>query len=89
MSKTPEERKEALARQVQAEVAKGWRVESTGDYQVEMVKGKPVNHLLHLILTLVTVFMWVVIWVLLAMFGGESRLLLIVDEFANVSRQHV
>ena len=31
-----------------------WRVESQTDYNAILVKGKPVNHVLHLILSIVT-----------------------------------
>ncbi len=69
------------------EVASGGRVESRSPSQAIIVKGKPVNHTLHLILTLVTLLFWSWIWLILAIVGGESRLILTVDDYGNVLRQ--
>jgi hypothetical protein len=52
-----------------------------------LVKGKPVNHILHLILTLVTVGFWSLIWIALVIFGGEKREVARVDEWGNASIQ--
>lgn len=81
--KTPEERKEVLARQVARLVPQGRRVETQSDYQAVMVKGKPVNHILHLILSLVTVGFWLIIWVALVIFGGEKREIVEVDAWGT------
>ena len=87
--RSTEERKELLARTVAGQVASGARVESQSDFQAVLVRGKPVNHVLHLILTLVTLFLWAVIWIALAIFGGEKRSLVTVDEYGNVAVQKV
>ena len=34
--------------------AQGYRVESQQDYQAVIVKGKPINHTLHIILSVIT-----------------------------------
>ena len=83
--KTADERKEALALRVSNMVAsQGMRVESQSDYQAVLVKGKKVNHILHLILTLITVGTWGIVWILLVVLGGEKREIVRVDEFGNV-----
>jgi hypothetical protein len=87
--KSAEERKELLARTVAAQVAGGARVESQSDFQAVIVKGKPVNHVLHLILTLVTLTAWAIVWIALAIFGGEKRSMVTVDEYGNASVQKV
>jgi hypothetical protein len=87
--KTTEERKELLARTIMGQIASGARVESQSDYQAVIVRGKPVNHVLHLILTLVTVFTWGFVWIALAIFGGEKRSMITVDEYGNVAVQKV
>lgn len=87
--KNPEERKELLARTVTGQIATGARVESQSDYQAVVVKGKPVNHTLHLILTLVTLSFWAPIWIALAIFGGEKRSMVAVDEYGNAAVQKV
>lgn len=51
----------------------GWRVESRTEHQVVLVKGHRPNHLLHFLLTLFTLGLWVVVWICVAVFGGEKR----------------
>jgi hypothetical protein len=87
--KTSEERKELLARTVMGQVAGGARVESQSDFQAVVVRGKPVNHVLHLILTLVTLMTWGFVWIALAIFGGEKRAMVTVDEYGNTAVQKV
>ena len=83
------ERKTALAQHVQHEVAKGGRVESQNDTMAVIVYGSPVNNVVHLILTLITAGLWLLIWIPVAIFGGEKRKMLVVDEFGNVQMQKV
>ena len=87
--KTAEERKELLARTLTSQIATGARVESQSDFQAVVIKGKPVNHTLHLILTLVTLTLWAPIWIALAIFGGEKRSMVLVDEYGNAAVQKV
>ena len=49
-----------------------------------MVRGRPVNHVLHLILTIITCSWWGLVWVSLVFFGGERRQIINVDEWGNV-----
>ena len=81
---SPEDRRERLARQIAFLVPQGRRVQSQSDYQAVLVRGKSVNHILHLILALVTAGFWVIIWLALVVFGGEKREIVSVDEFGNV-----
>ena len=83
--KSLEERKELLARTVAGQVITGARVQSQSDFQAVLVRGKPVNHVLHLILTLVTFTLWGWVWAALAIFGGEKRSMITVDEYGNVA----
>jgi hypothetical protein len=83
------ERKTVLAQHIQQEVAKGGRVESQNDTTAVMVYGSPVNNVLHLILTLITAGLWLLIWIPVAIFGGEKRKMLVVDELGNVQVQKV
>lgn len=87
--KSVEERKELLARTVSGQIAGGARIESQSDFQAVVVKGKPVNHVLHLILTVVTLTLWGWVWIGLAIFGGEKRSMVAVDEYGNSSVQKV
>jgi hypothetical protein len=81
--KTPEQRKELLARAIASEIAQGARVESQSDYQAVMIKGKGPNHVLHLILTLVTFGLWALVWSGVVAFGGERRRLIEIDPYGN------
>lgn len=87
--KSAEERKELLARTVSNQIASGARVESQSDFQAVVVKGKSVNHVLHLILTLVTVGLWGIVWIAMAVAGGEKRSMVTVDEYGNAAVQKV
>ena len=64
---------ETLNAIVAKEVRKGWRVESQNDLQVVLVKGQRPNHVLHVILSVLTVGLWIPVSVLVAMTGGEKR----------------
>lgn len=77
------ERRRRLAHHVASAVANGRRVETQSDFQAVLVRGHRPNHVLHLILSLVTFGLWVPVWLVLTVAGGEKRELLSVDEFGN------
>lgn len=87
IKKSAEQRKELLARAVASEIRQGWRIESQSDYQAVIVKGSKPNHILHLILTLVTLGLWAIVWIALAIFGGEKRGVIEIDEYGNTNIQ--
>jgi hypothetical protein len=88
--KSSDQRKELLGRAIAAQLAQGSRrVETQSDFSAVVVVGKPVNHVLHLILTLVTFFMWGLVWILMAITGGEKREMISVDEYGNTSIQRL
>ena len=90
MHKSHDERRQALAGAVQTQVAGGARVESQSDYQAVTVKGQRVNHLLHFIIGIFTLSAWwFLVWIPLAIFGGERRRTVTVDNFGNVGVQRV
>jgi hypothetical protein len=82
--RTSDERKVILAQQLQTAAARGLRIESQTDFQAVLVEGKPVNHTLHAILTIFTCLLWGIVWAIIAATGGESRQMVVVDEFGNV-----
>jgi hypothetical protein len=65
-----------LATQVRRMVNKGWRVESQTEEMAVMVKGKRPNHVLHLILTVLTAGLWGIVWIILAITSHEDRMVL-------------
>lgn len=87
--KSADERKALLARHVQMSIARGGRVESQSDFNAVIVYGKPVNHVLHAILTIFLLGLWLFVWIPLALMGGQKREMVTVDEYGNVAVQKV
>jgi hypothetical protein len=85
--KSSEERKALLAQSIANEIRQGWRVESQTDYQAVIVHGSKPNHVLHLILTLVTIGIWGIVWIAVVAFGGEKRGVIQIDEYGNTNIQ--
>lgn len=83
------ERTAVLDRELQKRGASGWRTESRGQFQATVVKGRRPSHLLHLILSVLTLGLWLVVWLVLALLRRERRALLTVDAFGNVQQQKV
>lgn len=87
--KSADERKALLARQIQGASARGLRVESQSEFQAVLVQGQPINHVLHAIITFFTCGLWGIVWIILALTGGEKREMTVVDEFGNVQVQRL
>ncbi|NYI80625.1 DUF4352 domain-containing protein [Nocardioides panzhihuensis] len=80
--------RQQMSQAVAKEVADGgWRVESQTEYHTVLAKGGRTNHVLHLILTIVTCGLWSVAWLLIAHLNRRQSLVLRVDEYGNFSRQ--
>jgi hypothetical protein len=77
------QRRDIMAQVVADSVAGGARMESATDYQVVLVYGKNLNHLLHALLTLFTLF-WGLVWLILACSPQERRRVVFVDAFGQV-----
>lgn len=82
---TLEERQAILERTVAKEASHGWRIQSQSSTQASLVKGKPTSHLLHLILTIITLGAWLIVWILLVIFGGQKTKVITVDDRGNAS----
>jgi hypothetical protein len=87
--KTPDERKVLLANTLQGQVASGARIESQGEFQAVVVRGHRPNHLLHFLIGIFTLGLWWIVWFFIALFGGEKRQMINVDQFGNVFVQKV
>jgi hypothetical protein len=85
--KTADQRKAALAQMIANVSAQGYRVESQQDYQAVIVRGKPINHPLHIIVSILTAGIWLIGYAVIAVTEGEKREIIQVDEWGNVSRQ--
>lgn len=66
-------------------VAQGWRLESRSPTQAVMARGEPVNHVLHAILTLLSCFLWGIVWIALAASNKRERVSLTVDQQGHVA----
>lgn len=86
-----DERKMRLGQSVQNEVLKGGTVESRDDFQAVIRFGKPVNHILHLVLTLVTCGFWSLVWLIVWIMSTQSQktVTLTADEYGQILRQEV
>ncbi len=79
-------RREILSDELSRQLALGnRRIESHSDLSAVIVTGKPVNHILHLLVTVLTIGIWAFVWILLVLTGGERRELVRVDESGRVT----
>ena len=49
--------------------------------------GKPVNHALHLLLTICSIGAWLPVWLLITALGGQRRQIWTVDEYGQASQR--
>lgn len=63
-------------------------VESRSETQAVLVRGEPVNHVLHAILSLVTCFLWAMVWVARIVTNKVERVALTVDAQGHVVAVH-
>jgi hypothetical protein len=85
----PEQRHAILAGEVARAIANGGRVQSQDAYQAVVVFGKPVNHILHALLSIFLLGLWLIVWLIVGLTGGEKRELIAVDESGQVFRRRV
>ncbi len=77
----------ALANAVASECARnGWRVESQTDVNAILAKGKRTSHGLHLVLSILTLGIWLLVWPVVWYLNREKRLVLNVDQYGNITR---
>jgi len=81
--KTDADRTAILAGELHDQVASGARVESQGHFQAVVVRGRRANHLLHFLISLVTLGIWSPVWIVITAVGGEKRTTIDVDRFGN------
>jgi hypothetical protein len=89
LTKSADERKAALDRTLASRGAQGWRIENRSDFQATIATGKPVHHVLHLILTILTAGLWAIVWIIVAITGGIKRHLITIDEYGNIAEQKI
>lgn len=78
------ERRGALDSRVARELAEGGSLESQSGYTAVIVKGKRVNHILHVILSVITAGFWLIVWAILMLTNKRQRVVLHVNDDAVV-----
>lgn len=78
---------QALAQAVAWEVSRGARAEFQSENNASLLKGKKPNHVLHLILSLITAGLWLIVWLVLVLTLKQTRITLYLDPSGQVIRQ--
>ena len=78
------ERRTLLLGALDGQLADGARIESQDDFHAVLVRGRPTRHLMHFVISLLTIGIWSPVWVLITAVGGEKRTTVDVDRFGNV-----
>jgi hypothetical protein len=81
---SPLERQDILVQQIARCVTLGARVEAQGPYNASIVRGEPVNHVLHFLIGALTCGAWWLVWAFLGVRGGADRTTIVVDEYGAV-----
>lgn len=86
-----EDREDILDDEVARQLAPGFmlpnvRVESRTAHQAVLVYGGNPNHVVHLLLTIVTLGAWLLVWLIIAATQREERMTLQVDRYGVVTR---
>ena len=76
----------ALDRAVANELASGAELVSQAGSNAVLTKGKKVNHILHLILSVLTAGIWLIVWAILVATNKPQRILLSVNDQGQVDR---
>jgi len=70
-----DQRKQILFQQISIYLNQGWEVQSQNEFSAILVKKpKPVNHILHLLLSIFTAGVWLIVWIILAMFSSSKSM---------------
>lgn len=65
-------------------VSQGWRIEHRTSNSAVLVSGSRPNHVLHLLLTVFTLGLWGIVWIVIGLAGGERRRMVLADGFGNL-----
>lgn len=84
---TAEQKAEILSREINGMASKGWHLVSQTSSQASFEKGKNTSHGLHIFLSIITLGLWLIVWLLLAIFAGRKTCLINVDDYGNITRR--
>jgi hypothetical protein len=62
------------------------RIETVTPYSAVVVSGRRVNHILHLLVSVLLCGLWLPMWLMIAVSGGEKRSVLMVDQFGKAGK---
>jgi hypothetical protein len=79
------ERKSILEKQIIFYASAGWSLETQTEFAAVMSSGKRLNHILHLLLSVVTLGFWLIIWFFLLMVNRITKKTISIDRFGNIS----
>jgi hypothetical protein len=82
-----QEQSAILDQNLVAMASRGARVLTRSGGQAVVVMGKPVNHVLHLLLSLFCCGWWVPVWLFITALGGEKRTTITVESTGQVHEQ--
>lgn len=77
-------RKALLGKAVDAELMRGATLMSRADYSAILSYRKQVSHLMHAVLSVLTLGLWTTVWLIVAITHGEDRIRFNVDRWGNV-----
>lgn len=86
MNPSNEERKLKLARVLAVEANSGWKVESQTEYTAVLYYGKggKINHILHLLLSLITFGIWLIVWIIIGLSNQRKTKVVAIDESGEI-----
>ena len=66
------------------QVANGASIELQENFSAVLIWGRKANHILHLLLSLVTFGFWIIVWIFIAINSGEKRRLYQIDKYGRI-----
>ena len=77
------DRKSILEKQIIFHVSSGWRLDTQTEFAAVLSRGKGLNHILHLLLSLVTFGLWLIVWLMLLLVNRIHTMTIQIDKFGN------
>lgn len=86
MTLSNEERRQKLAFVLAVEANHGWKVESQTEYTAVLYYGKggKINHILHLLLSLITFGIWLIVWIIIGLTSQRKTKVISITETGEV-----
>jgi hypothetical protein len=82
--KTEAERAAIMQQRLRELAFYGYTISAVDGPRAAVWRGAPVNHILHLLLSVFTCGLWLPVWLLIMMFGGTKQQHIYIDEYGNL-----